>query len=213
MRRSRGIFRAGWVAIPLALPCLAQAQRPHVISDAIGFSYSLPPDWQVVTPKAAAPRPQPKVPANAPPEVKRGIVCVEVPLTAWHGKLRSAVVVIALPFGCYGETMQEQDLPTWGSAWIEGLKTTFDFANPIKATYRLAGHSMWIERVKAVPKDKPVAAFTLETACTVLKKGAVCWMIEAADARSLAEFEQSPVKLEGTESRRLVPRHVFAKNP
>lgn len=210
MKKILQLGLAAFAGVTLALPWLAQAQRPRVKSDAIGFRYSLPEDWQAVTPQSAAP--QPKIPASAPPEVKRGIVCVQVPLTAWQGEPRSAVVVIALPFDCYGETLQEQDLPAWGSAWIEGLKAAFNFGNPVEATYRLAGHTMWIERVKAVPKEKPATAFTLETACTLLKKGAVCWMIEAADAESLNAFEKSPVTLEGSESRWLVPSHVFAKN-
>ena len=196
----------GLIALACAPPLCAQRPQAH---SPIGFTYSLPDDWQLVTPDPAPPRP--RLPENMPEEVRKGLACVDMPLAAGHGNPRSAVVVVTLPFDCYGETMSEGDLEVWGSAWLEGLKTRFDFTGPIETTYELAGHTLWIERVKATPKAKTAPSFTLETACTLLKKGAVCWMVQAADAEGLAAFEQSPVSLEGAVAQRLVPAGVFQK--
>lgn len=207
------MLRVGAVLIFCALPWPVAAQGPHANSNAIGFSYSLPEDWEVLKPNPAAPQPQPKVPANAPVEVKKGIACVEIPLMAEHGMPRSSVVVVVLPFDCYGETMQQADLPGFGAGVLDGLKITFAFSSPVETTYELAGHRMWMERVKAAPRRTPAPEFTLETVCTLLKKGAVCWMVEAADTEGLEAFEKSPVWLEGAEARWLVPSGTFSKTP
>lgn len=201
------VSRWGWLLAVASLPLAAQA--PQVISDPLGFSYSVPSGWQLVIPQ-----PQ-KItePPNMPQEVKKGMACVEVPLTARHGNPASAIVIIALPFTCFGQTMAEDDLNGFGSGVTEGLKTTFDFLNPISATYKLAGYKLWIERVKAVPRGKTAPVETVETACTILSKGAVCWMVEAADAASLQAFERQAVTLEGSAPTPLVPAEVFLKSP
>ncbi len=196
------------VLIAVASTPLSWAQRPEAHSP-IGFTYNLPDDWQVVMAKAAPSLLKP--PANTLPEEKKGIACVEVPLTAGHGNPRSAVVVVTLPFDCFGQTMTGRDLPGFGAGVVEGLKRTLDFVDPLDATYELAGHKVWIERVMATPKAKTAPSFTLETACTLLKKGAVCWMVQAADAEDLAAFEQSQVTLEGAAAQPLVPAGVFVK--
>lgn len=190
---------------------LLLAQTPPLQDDAVGFSYTLPPDWQVVVPSSPPPQ-QPKPSQNTPQEVKKGLACVEVPITARHGTPPSVLVVIALPFDCFGQTMAQQDLAGFGFGVTEGLKTTFDFLNPVTTTYTLAGHRLWMERVKAVPRGKTAPVDTVEIACAILQKGSVCWMVDAADAASLAAFEHAAVTLEGSTPAPLVPPEVFLKS-
>lgn len=188
----------------------ATAQAPHVHSDALGFTYTVPEDWQIVAPKPPA---QPaKPPQNVPAEVRKGLDCVNVPLTATHGSPASVIVVVTLPYACFGEKMTQQNLAGFGAGVTEGLKSTFDIFNPVVSTYTLAGHTMWIERVKAIPNGKTAPVFTVETACTLLEKGAVCWMAEAADQAGLEEFEHGAVTLEGAAVGQLVPANVFVKS-
>lgn len=203
--------RWGWLLAIASLPLAAQAQQVH--DSGLGFSYSMPTDWQAVIPAPPQPDERPKSTQNTPQEVKKGIACVEVPSTARHGNPASAIVIIALPFDCFGQTMAPQDLAGFGSGVTDGLKTTFDFLNPVSATYTLAGHKLWIERVKAVPRGKTAPVDTVEITCTILEKGAVCWMIEAADAASLEAFERGAVTLEGSPPAPLVPPEVFVKSP
>lgn len=200
--------------IPAALlACLPlAAQAPHVHNDALNFTYSVPEDWQIVVPKPPAPPPQNK-PLNAPEEVRKGMDCVDVPLTATHGSPPSVIVLVTLPFDCFGQSMSRRDLEGFGAGVTEGLKRTFDILNPVESAYSLAGHSMWIERVKATPKGKSAPVFTIETVCTLLQKGAVCWMAQAGDEAGLSEFEHGPVTLEGQAAKQLVPANVFVRNP
>ena len=204
-------FRLPWLLAVASLPLAAQAPQTH--SDPIGFSYSVPAGWEVVVPKPPPAEGHSKILQSAPDEVKKGIACVEVPMTARHGDPPSAIVIIALPFACFGQTMVEQDLADFGSGVTEGLQTTFDLLNPVSTTYALAGHKLWIERVKAVPKGKTAPLDTVETACTILEKGAVCWMVDAADEASLEAFERGAVTLEGSPATPLVPAGVWIKSP
>lgn len=191
--------------VPLA------AQAPQMHTDALGFTYTLPEDWQIVAPKPSAQPPQSGQPA--PDELRKGIFCVDVPLTATHGSPATVIVIVTLPFGCFGQTMTRQDLPGFGIGVSEGIKRTFDILNPVQATYTLAGHPMWIQRVKATPQGKSAPVFTIETTCTLLEKGAVCWMALASDEAGLSEFEHSKVALEGSTASLLVPASTFLKAP
>lgn len=179
----------------------AQVQR-----DDVGFSYSLPADWEFVTlpqaPKAAMPYPTLVAP-------RKGDACVEVALTAKHGTPASVVVVLALPFACYGQTMTPKDLANFGAGTAEGMKQSFEITEPVEAAYALGSHTVWIERAKGTPKHHPESPFTFEVACTVLTKGAACWMTMATDAASLEAFEQGMVSLEGDAPAALVPATAF----
>lgn len=179
----------------------AQVQR-----DDLGFSYSLPADWEFVLPPTA---PKPVVPYPNVVAAAKGDACVEVAMTAKHGDPASVVVVTVLPFACYGQTMTASDLPNLGEGASEGMKQTFDMAEPVDATYSLGSHTVWIERASGTPKNHAERSFTFEIACTVLKKGAVCWMTMAADASGLQAFEQGKVSLEGEAGTTLVPANVF----
>jgi len=134
---------------------------------------------------------------------------VEVALTAKHGNPASVVVVTVLPFACYGQTMMASDLPNLGEGAAEGMKQTADLTEPMQTTYSLGSHTVWIERAEGTPKAHDGSPFTFEIACTVLKKGAACWMTMATDAASLQAFEQSTVSLDGDAATKLVPANTF----
>jgi|GEM_PF-943305 hypothetical protein len=185
---------------------LAAALPPQVQRDDVGFSYSLPADWELVAPppvrKAAMP-----YPALAAPI--KGDACVELAMTAKHGAPTSVVVVLALPFACYGQTLTASDLASFGAGAAGGMKQAFEITEPVEANYSLGSHTMWIERAKGTPKHRPENPFTFEIACTVLKKGAACWMAMAADAAALEAFELGTVSLEGEAPAALVPATAF----
>jgi hypothetical protein len=172
----------------------------------VGFSYSLPSDWEFVAPPSA-----PKVTVPFPDAVaaKRGDACVEVVFTAKQGAPASVVVVMALPFACYGQTMKPSDIANFGAGAAEGLKQTFEITDPVQGNYTLGSHAIWVERAKGTPKGHSENPFTFEIACSVLTKGAVCWMTMAADWHSLHAFERAPVTLDGETSPELVPPHSF----
>jgi len=193
-----------------ATPAPAAAQ-PAVIDDSdVGFNYSLPADWEYV-----APPPAPKVTVPFPDALgaKKGDACVEVVLTAKHGTPASVVVVMALPFACYGQSMKPGDLANFGDGAAEGLKQTYDVTDPVEGNYTLGSHAVWIERAKGTPKGHAGDPFHFEIACTVLTKGAVCWMTMAADWHSLHAFERAPVTLDGDAFAALVPPHSFVHDP
>jgi hypothetical protein len=184
-----------------AAPPTAQVQR-----DDIGFSFSLPSDWEFVAMPAA---PKPVIPYPALVTATKGDACVEVALTARHGDPASVVVVMVLPFLCYGQTMTASDLENFGEGASQGMKQTFDLSGPMLTTYSLGSHTMWIERATGAPKDHAERPFTFEIACTVLEKGAACWLTMAVDATNLHAFEQAKVSFDGEPAVALVPANVF----
>ena len=190
-------------------PPLTPTLPPQVQRDDVGFSYSLPANWEFV-----APPPAPKVvtpyPTLAAP--RKGDACVDVALTAKHGIPASVVVVLALPFDCYGQTMTASDLANLGAGAAEGMKQSFEITGQVDATYSLGSHTVWIERAKGTPKHGAENPFTFEIACMVLKKGAACWMTMAADATALEAFEQGTVSLDGDAPAALVPASAFLPN-
>lgn len=184
----------------------APTQAAQIDRGDIGFSYRLPADWEFVPPPAV-PKPVMPYPALAP--ATKGDACVEVALTARHGSPASVVVVTALPFACYGQALTVNDLANFGEGASEGMKQTFDLAAPQETTYSLGSHTLWIERATGTPKNEAASRFTFEIACTVLEKGAVCWMTMAANAASLSDFEQSQVSFDGGPPMALIPATVF----
>ena len=81
------------------------------------------------------------------------------------------------------------------------------------ATYVLGTHSMWIERARATLKDHPEMPFTVEIACGLLKKAAVCWLAVAGNDDALHAFERGAVVLDGESVAALVPATAFGKKP
>jgi len=193
-------------------PASAPATQTHA-SD-IGFTYTLPTSWEVVDAKPTLPTVKDEVAKNATSEdEKKGIACVQIGLTARHGDPASVVVVVALPFDCFGQTMTEKDLPGFASGASEGLKNNFDLSGPTYGTYSLGTHPMWVERATGVPKTNAAVKYTMETVCSVLKKAAVCWMAMAADEDGLRAFERGMVTLDGEAPAVLVPATAFDKRP
>ena len=89
----------------------------------------------------------------------------------------------------------------------------FDFGEPTFGSYKLGNHSIWIERAKGNPKGHPEMGYTLEIACSLLKRSAVCWMTVAGDDASLKQFEGNAVTLDGDFFLELVPATAFEKKP
>jgi hypothetical protein len=199
-----------------ALLAQAPATAPtlQVHTSPLGFEYSIPSDWEVVDTSATLPTVQQQVTQAATSEdEKKGIACAQVALTARHGSPTSVVVLVALPFDCFGQQMAESDLAGFASGASEGLKKSFDITDPSHVTYSLGAHSMWIERARGTPIGHPEMPYTIETVCTILKKGAVCWMTMAATDTELGTFERGAVTLDGAASPSLVPAGTFAKKP
>jgi hypothetical protein len=183
------------------------------VSD-LGFSYSMPKDWEVVDTRSAlsTAKSQADKGANSDAE-KKGIACVQAALTARHGDPASVVVVVALPFDCFGEEMTEKDLPGFAAGASEGLKQTFDLSEPVYGTYSVGSHSMWIERAKGTSKSNPELSYTIEVTCGLVKKAAVCWMAMAVNDAALRVFEHGAVTLDGDSANALVPPTAFDKKP
>jgi hypothetical protein len=201
---------------------LAQAPAPAPPTPAtaqthtsdLGFSYTIPADWEVVDTQPTLPAVQQQVTQNATTEdEKKGIACVQIALTARHGTPPSVVVVVALPFACFGQEMTDKDLPGFASGASEGLKKTFDISDPVHGAYSLGAHSFWIERATGSVIGHPEVKYTVETVCSVLKKGAVCWMTMAADDAAMQIFEHGSVTLDGEAPAALVPAAAFDKKP
>jgi len=201
------------VAGPAGL--LAQTPPAQVVhSSEFGFSYSVPSDWQVAEaqPTPADIREKQSQEAKSEDE-KKGIACLQIALTARRGDPASVIVAMALPFDCFGQSMTERDLPGFAQGGSEGLKQSFDLSEPANATYSLGAHNIWIERAKGTPKGHPDTNYTIEIACGLLKKAAVCWMSMAADESALRTFEGGAVVLDGDSFPVLVPPNAFEHNP
>jgi hypothetical protein len=199
---------------PLLAQAPAAAPAPQIHTSDIGFTYSIPADWEVVDTKLMLPEVRQKVENEATSEdEKKGADCAQVALTARHGAPASVVVVVALPFACFGQQMTDKDLPDFASGASEGLKKSFDISGPIHGAYSLGAHSFWIERATGALIGHPEVKYTVETVCSILKKGAVCWMAMAADDAALQTFEQGAVALDGEAAPALVPAQAFAKKP
>lgn len=187
---------------------------PEVHPSDLGFSYSLPSDWEVVNASPTLSGVKEQAQQNAATEdEKKGVACVQIALTARGGSPTSVLVVVELPFACFGQTMSSKDLPGFAQGASEGIKQSFDVADPVYGDYTLGTHSMWIERAKGSPKGHPEAPYTVEIACTLLKKGAVCWMALAASDAALKIIEGGAVALEGESPTALVPSSAFEKKP
>ncbi len=198
----------------LAAPLSAQTSGGQVHSSGLGFSYSLPSDWETVDPQSELPTARQEATQNAANEdEKKGIACVQVALSARHGAPVNVIVVVALPFDCYGQSMTASELPGFGAGAAEGLKQNLDVDHPVLGAYALGDHQMWIERAAGTPKGRPEPAYTVEIACTLLTKAAVCWMTMAADPDGLYTFEHGAVTLDGYAAPSLVPANAFEKQP
>jgi hypothetical protein len=197
-----------------AAPASQGQPASQIQASDLGFTYTLPSDWQILsaTPTLSAAKDQAQQNA-ASDEEKKGVACVQVALTARHGDPASVLVIVQLPFDCFGQSMSAKDLPGFAQGAAEGIKQSLDLSNSSNASYALGSHSMWVERSKGAPKGHPESTYTVEIACTVLKIGAACWMTMAANDDALKALENSPIELEGEKPTALVPANVFEKKP
>lgn len=194
-----------------AVPLHAQAS-PAAGSSQLGFSYKLPEDWTVVPEHSALPAAKHNAEQTAknPGEVL-SVACAQPVLSAKHGKPASVIVVVALPFACYGQPIEAKSLSRFAVGVSDGLKQNFEISDPVYGNYTLGTHQFWIERAIGIPLNHPKSEYTLEISCSVLKKSAVCWMAIAADADGLRDFEDSVVTLDEEPPLVLVPIDAFVK--
>lgn len=198
-----------------ALTCVslaAQAAPDQVQTSDLGFSYSVPADWAIqITPaQVEAAREKAAQEATSADE-KKGADCTQVEMAARHGSPASVIVVVSLPYSCYGQSFTESDLSSFGKGVAEGIANTYNLGAEQTATYTLGAHKLWVDRAPGTPKDSPDQHYTIEVSCTLLKKGAVCWMAMAVDSTALAVFEHGAVTLEGDPPASLVPAGLFTQ--
>ena len=179
----------------------------------LGFTYAVPQDWEVLNAAAMAQKKSEAGQNAASDEEKKGLACLEPVLAARDRKSGSILSVEALPFACFGQQLTSDDLPGFAAGAPEVLKLSFDMGEAMTATYVLGTHSMWIERARATLKDHPEIPFTVEVACGLLKRAAVCWLAVAGNDDALHAFERAAVILDGESAAALVPPTAFAKKP
>lgn len=196
----------------IAAPLLAQTPNAGDNSSGFGFSYKLPADWQIAPVHSALPAAKQNAEQSAknPGEVL-SVACSQAVFSAQHGKPPSVIVVVALPFSCYGQPIEAKNLSRFADGVSEGLKQNFDVTEPVFGSYALGTYNFWIERAVGIPRNQPQSEYTLEIACTILKKSAVCWMNMAADADGLRDFENGIVTLDNEPPLALVPINAFVK--
>jgi len=193
-------------------PSTVRAAQTH--SSGIGFSYSIPLDWEVVDTKPMLPvvKQQQTQTATSDDE-KKGIACAQIALMARNGTPASVIEVLVIPFDCFGQRFTDKDLPGFAIGVTGGLKKTFDMKDQVYGAYTLGTHSVWIERAYGTSINHPAVKRTVETVCSLLKKGAVCWMVLAADDDALQTFEHGAVTFESDAPVALVPASAFQTKP
>lgn len=140
---------------------------------------------------------------------QKGADCAQIQLMIRHGDPRSVILILYLEYACVGKSLNQSDLASTGMGISQGLTKNFDLPNPTYGAYRLGSHPFWIERGDAKVRNHPEKSVMLETACSMLKKGLVCWMGMAATLDAIATMESSKVSLEGEDPVALVPESAF----
>lgn len=209
------ILTASLLAAGIAIPAQAPDSASRTLPSDLGFSYSIPSDWDVMNSQPTLPSLKERATQNAADEAeKQAVACVQLLLTARHGTPASVIVEVALPFDCFQEGMTEKDLPGFAAGASEGLTQSFNLGQPMYGSYALGSHTFWIERAKGTSRAQPyLPPYTVEIACSLLKKASVCWMTMAADDAELAAFERGVVSLDGEAPTALVPATAFSKKP
>ena len=193
---------------------VAQSPKPAFDTDAYGFSYRLPPRWQIAPERSVLPAAKQSAEQSAKnPGQVLSVACAQAVFSAQYGEPPSVIVVTAVPFACYGQIMTAKSLPSFAAGVSDGLKQDFDISQPVYGSYALGTHNFWIERAVGMTKSLPQPAYTVEMACTVLKKTAACWLGLVNGAMALRDFEHSLVTLEGEPPVMLVPVDAFVKKP
>jgi len=188
--------------------------RTHTYANAVGFHYTLPTDWELVDMSSSLSAAQKQAQqAAGDDEVKRGAACMQIALTAHHGSPGSMIAAVVLSSECMGKEMAATDLPGFGIAAAQGIQMGFDVGDPLVADYSIGTHKVWAARAKGTPAGHPELSYTVETVCTLVKKGDVCWMALAADDSALATFERGSVTLDQESPKPLVPATAFVRKP
>jgi hypothetical protein len=200
-------------AAPVPVPPPPVPTEAQAYSSDLGFSYSIPPDWEILNTKPMLPAVLQKAARDYGSEAEKMAACVQLPLTAHHGDPPSVIAVVGLSFDCVGHSFTPNDLPGIASGVTEGMKSSIQITNPVINTYTLGSHSMWIQRASGSLAGHPEIKRTMETVCSVLKKGVVCWMTMAADDTVLQTFENGAVTLDDDAATALVPTDALLKKP
>jgi hypothetical protein len=185
--------------------------RAHV-SD-LGFSYSLPSNWEIVNTKPMLPAMLQKAARDYGNEAAKMAACLQIPLTAHHGNPPSAIAVMGLSFDCVGHPYTASDIPSVASNVTDSMKNSIQITNPVINTYTLGTHILWIQRGSGSLAGHPEINRTVETVCSILKKGIVCWVTMAADDAALQTFENGAVTLDDDAATALVPADALQKKP
>ena len=200
----------------LGAPVLAQgppASNPptsHTYSNPLGFSYTLPADWQAVeTQPPPAEVKQKTALSGTGQSDNKGVACTHLDLTARHGDPPSVIDQVVLPLHCASQPLTLNDLPALGAGAADGIKQNFDAGTPQIASYTLGTHRLWAERAQGRLKSQPDRHMTVEISCALLARAAVCWLAMAADEASLAAFENANVTLEDDSPAPLIPAGTF----
>ena len=193
-------------------PAAANPAAPSVYKSDLGFSYGYSPDWELIDTKPITPAAQQQAAASATSaEEKKGAACAQIGLMLKHGDPASIIMTVALPYDCYGSSFTDEDLPGFGKGVSGGLKQNFNVSETKTATYKSGTHNLWIERAIAVSKGDPTRDYTIETVCSILKKGATCWIGMVKDDAALKVMEQSLVTLESDAPTALVPQNLLTQ--
>jgi hypothetical protein len=197
-------------------PAEAATQGKEVgkVTSELGFSYSLPSDWNIVDTRPMLPVIQQQAAKSATSEVeKKGVSCVQVPFKATHGDPASSVVVVTIGFDCLGQRYLDSDLASFAEGVAKSLKKNWNIVDPVYAAYMLGSHSFWIERASGSSLAHPEVKRGLDVVCSMLKKGAVCWMAFTVSDADLQTFEHGQVILDDDAPAALVPPTAFDKKP
>ncbi len=187
------------------------AAAPIYQSD-LGFAYGYSPEWTLIDTKPLTPLAQQKAAETATTdEAKKGAACAQLGLMLKRGEPASIIMTVSLPYDCYGSSFSDSDLPGFGSAVSVGLKQNFTIQDSKTATYKCGNHNMWMERATSSMKANPTQSYTIETVCSILKKGAVCWIGMARDDAALKALEEARVTLESDAPTALVPADALAE--
>lgn len=209
----------GFIPVLFLMAACATGQQPEAPAPVpapgdFGFSYHVPSGWSAIDAQSTLPEVKARQTAKAKTEEeKKEIACIQIPVSARKGPPSSFLAAMALPFDCFGQIMTEKDLPGFAEGASEGPRAVFDFGEPVFGSYKLGNHNIWIERAKGNPKGHPEMGYTLEIACSLLKRAAVCWMTVGGDDESLKQFEGTAVTLDGDFFPELVPATAFEKKP
>jgi len=188
----------------------ATKSDPALFASEADYSYSYPADWEVVDAKPMLPVERLKAEQSATSDVERkGASCVEIQLMIRHGDPKSVILVMYLDFKCVGVELKQSDLASAGMGMSKGLTKSFNIKEAKYGAYKLGSHTFWIERAEGSPTENPEKSYSLETTCSILKKGLVCWLGMAASPDAITALESGKVSLEGDPQSALVPASAF----